>query len=403
MAKNLEVFARLRNGRNAWVAILFLLLQTQASLHAQTWTSNNTPTFSWSSVVSSANGARLAAVAFATTVHTSPDGGATWNATSSPTNNWTSVASSADGSVLIAAYGFSYVSTNAGETWRFASGGDRVACSGDGQIQFSLLNAGILTVSTNKGDNWNPAARLPSQSPSPQWSAIACSANASRIVAIAGSGALYASSDLGKTWTSNSVPSAYWSSLACSADGTKWAVAGGAANGPRGPIYFSTDSGTNWNPAEAPITNWVGLCASADGRNMFALTASDGPLNDQNGLYRSTNFGANWIRLSGPTPWWSDIAASADGGRLVVAAIGPIYTAQFIQPPKLDIHSTNNSVNLSWIIPSANFVLQETFDLAGGNWTEVNDTPSFDSAILRQSVTEPATASNRFYRMTLVP
>lgn len=403
MANNLEVFARFGIRGIAQVALWVVLIQTAISLDAQTWTSINVPTLSWTTVASSADGTRLAAVSFASPVDISPNAGATWNATTSPTNSWSSVASSADGSVLIAAYGSSYVSTNAGETWRFATGGNRVACSADGKTLFSLLSAGNLNVSTDKGDNWKSATTLPSQSPGPGWSAIGCSANASRIVAISGSGALYASSDLGKSWTSNSVPRARWSSIVCSADGSKWAVAAGMANGQPGPIYFSTDGATNWNPAEAPITNWVGLCSSADGRNMFASTASDGPPNDQNATYRSTNFGANWTRLTAPTPWWRGMASSADGGRLVVAAIGPIYTAQFIQPPTLDIHSTNNSVNVSWIIPSTNFVLRETSDLAASNWIDVADTPSFDMTTLRQSVTTPVIGTNRFYRMALEP
>jgi hypothetical protein len=222
-------------------------------------------------------------------------------------------------------------------------------------------------------------------------------------VAICVNGALYASSNLGKTWSSNSVPGARWSSIACSADGTKWVVAAGMANGQPGPIYFSTDSATNWNPAEVPITNWVGLSSSADGRNMFASTASDGPLNGANAIYRSTNFGANWTRLSAPTPWWRGLATSADGGKLVVAAIGSIYTAQLIQPPTLGIVSTNGNVTLSWIIPSTNFVLQETSDLASTNWTNVTVTPSFDPTTSRESVSRPATASNSFYRLTLAP
>jgi len=97
------------------------------------------------------------------------------------------------------------------------------------------------------------------------------------------------------------------------------------------------------------------------------------------------------------------MATSANAARLVVAAIGPIYTAQFIQTPMLNILSTTGSVRLSWIIPSTNLVLQQTLDLASGNWTNVTNTPSFDPTTLQKSVTLPATAPNRFYRMTPAP
>lgn len=395
---NAEVFAHFRKPGIARVALSLVFIQASISLHAQTWISNNAPTLSWSSVASSADGHKLAAIPFSGQVYVSPDGGATWNATTSPSAGWTSLASSADGTVLVAASGFLYVSIDSGATWRQAIGGNRAACSADGERLFSLLNAGNLFVSTNKGDTWVPATTLPTPG-----AGITCSADASRIVAISVDGALYASSNLGKTWNSNSVPGVRWSSIASSADGTKWVVAAGMANGQPGPIYFSTDGATNWNPASAPITNWVGLCSSADGRNMFASTASDGALNGANAIYRSTDFGANWTRLSAPTPWWRGMATSADGGRLVVAAIGPIYTAQFIQPPALDILLANGSVSLSWIIPSTNFVLQETSDLATSNWIDITDTPSFDPMTLKESVTRPVTTSNRFYRMTLRP
>jgi hypothetical protein len=402
MAKSVGVSAYLKNRGIVEAGLWLLLIQIAISLQAQTWTSNNAPTFSWIGAASSADGSRLAAIAFGSPVYISPDGGATWNATTSPSNNWTSVASSADGSVLIAACSSTYVSTNSGETWRFAKTiGDRVACSADGQILFSLPTSGGLIVSTNKGDNWSAATTLPPQTFG--WTAIGCPANGSRTLAVSRTGALYASSDLGKTWTSNSVPGARWSSIACSADGTKWVVAAGMANGQPGPIYFSMDGATNWNPADAPITNWVGLCCSADGRNLFASTASDGPLNGANAIYRSTNFGANWTRLSAPTPWWMSIAASADAGRLVIPAVRTIYTAQLIQPPALNILSTNGVVSLSWIMPSTNFVLQQSVDLAAGNWTEATETPSFDPTTLQQSVTVPATAANSFYRMMLPP
>src|SRR5262249_53390423 len=102
-------------------------------------------------------------------------------------------------------------------------------------------------------------------------------------------------------------------------------------------------------------------------------------------------------------PWFMGIAASADAGRVVVPAVRTIYTAQLIQPPTLNILSTNGNVSVSWIIPSTNFVLKLTFDLASRNWTDVTNAPLFDPATLQHSVPASATAPNSFYRMMLPP
>ncbi len=83
---------------------------------AQTWIQTSAPITNWTSVSSSADGSRLVAAAGArflgfTTQHgvgliyTSADSGATWTATSAPSTNWTSVASSADGAKLVAVAG----------------------------------------------------------------------------------------------------------------------------------------------------------------------------------------------------------------------------------------------------------------------------------------------------------
>src|SRR5438105_8998562 len=80
----------------------------------------------------------------------------------------------------------------------------------------------------------------------------------------------------GQNWIETSAPVTNWTAVACSADGAKLvAVAGGSWAGPSpGPIYLSTNSGSTWTPSGAPITNWNVVCCSADGTKLAAALYS---------------------------------------------------------------------------------------------------------------------------------
>ncbi len=74
----------------------------------------------WQSITSSADGTRLAAVAFGGSIYTSTDSGATWTErTSAGSRSWTSITSSADGTKLAAAASGDsiYTSQDSGATW----------------------------------------------------------------------------------------------------------------------------------------------------------------------------------------------------------------------------------------------------------------------------------------------
>jgi photosystem II stability/assembly factor-like uncharacterized protein len=69
---------------------------------------------------------------------------------------------------------------------------------------------------------------------------VASSADGSRLVAVASSGAVYISTDSGVTWVQHfGLPAASWTGVACSADGSKLML---VANGNR--IYTSSQGGT---------------------------------------------------------------------------------------------------------------------------------------------------------------
>src|ERR1039458_3109213 len=112
----------------------------------------------------------------------------TWMQTSASTNlNWLTIASSADGSKLVASaadiYGYEtiWVSTNSGAAW-------------------------AVTSPPNTNTNIPFRASL--------------SADGTKMVASDGAGLIYTSTDLGATWTSNSVPVGLVA-ITLSADGSK--------------------------------------------------------------------------------------------------------------------------------------------------------------------------------------
>jgi hypothetical protein len=256
-----------------------LCLSTNAGA---TWAPVNAPGLYWTSVASSADGIRLVAAAgayfynsslnSAGGIFISLDSGATWTPTSAQTNvTWTSVASSADGSKLAAVsqsngdtngdnLGSIYTSQDSGTTWLQTSAPSNrwniVACSGDGTKAFAVPGGrDIIYRSLDSGATWAQTTL-----PSNDWTAIAVSAAGDRLVVASGDGPIYLSGDTGATWTSADLPTNNWEALASSADGTKLAAAADDQ------IYLSTNSGATWTPSSAPTNiDWRSVASSADG------------------------------------------------------------------------------------------------------------------------------------------
>jgi hypothetical protein len=124
------------------------------------------------------------------------------------------------------------------------------------------------------------------------------------------------------------------------------------------------------------------------GRNIFSLDH----------IYISTNAGATWAAASAPTNYWHSVASSADGSKLsAVANGGGIWVSQYALTPRLQIAPGNGPFKLSWTVPSTNFVLQHTADLA--LWEDVTNTPTLNLTNLQNQVTLPPSASSGFYRL----
>ena len=385
---------------NSLLAITALggLTLLAGSAFAQTWTQTSAPITNWSSVASSADGAKLVAAANPGLIYTSPDSGTTWTPTSAPNTNWVSVASSADGMKLAAVVyqGPVYTSTNSGTNWTLSRAPDTNALDYSGSVASSadgtrLVAGGFpLYLSTDSGATWTA-----SSAPGGSWSPVACSADGNTLAGLHFYGELIVSTNAGATWRTTNINNGWWTSAALSADGRSIVAVCRRrifqGNFYPGEIYTSSNSGATWNLTSAPGNSWSSVASSADGTRLVTSSGS---------ICTSMDTGATWTSNSVPGMNWSSVASSADGGRLVaVVNDGGIWTAQFTVAPLLLIRPSASNLVLSWTVPSLPFVLQENSDLSTTNWTDVPGTPELNFTNLQHQMTLPLPAGNRFYRL----
>jgi photosystem II stability/assembly factor-like uncharacterized protein len=390
---------------------------------AQTWTQTSAPTSFWSCVASSADGTKLvAAIADGYNennyIYASTNSGITWAPTIALTNFvWSSAASSADGSKLfVAAFandsknsgGAIFISTNSGANWTQTSAPTNnywtsIASSADGSKLVAVGN-GIFT-STNSGTTWTQQTNPRNIS----WFSVVSSADGTKLV-IQVPDVIYRSTNSGVTWTQITPPPILWPGtssrqvIASSADGTRLVAAFyGDANFNACPIFLSTNSGTTWTATSAPSNNWNSVSSSADGTKIVALAGSAfGPQNI-GPIYTSTDSGETWTSNNVPNEEWTSVACSADGNKLVavsgVYALGLIYTSYSTPVPQLNLAYTNNALNLSWLVPSTNFVLRQNFYLTTTNWTDMTNIQALNLTNLQYQVILSPSNTSSFYRL----
>ena len=443
----------MKNFRNLLVALTALLTANFAL--AQTWTLTSAPITNWTAIASSADGTKLVAVASGGSwvlmdsggIWVSTNSGGTWTQTSAPGAGWVLVTSSADGNKLVA-FGTLrsfYTSTNAGATWISNNvpvvGGkwDSLVSSADGcklavmSIQSGFYNSILLLTSIDSGATWK-TNNLPAGGP---WKPVALSADGTRLI-VAGLG-ICLSTNFGETWTSTNSLSSEAVAIASSADGAEL-----AAISSQGLIFVSTNFGMTWvqTKALAPDsifkslassadgsrlvavaegiiitstnsgTNWISMASSADGSRLVAVAVTGGsyslpPYVVDGPIYTSTNSGATWTSNNVPGQNWTCVASSADGCKLAAAATGEnkpltgggIWIAQSTLAPQLNIATSNTSLDLSWIVPSANFGLQQNSDLTTANWTDVTNPPVLNLTNLQNEVILSPTGICGFYRL----
>jgi len=363
----------------------------------------------WTSIASSADGAKLAVCALGGSVYTSTNAGATWLPSTITNTPWAAMAGSADGNTLYAAAsnGTIYVSANAGISWSKTAAPltnwSAIAVSGDGTTLAAAATKAGVFISTNSGAAW-----VHSGAPNLVCDALALSADGSVLAASesggpGGPGSIYTSTNVaGATGAvisfRQSVPAAgLWTSLACSADGSQ--IAGAIQsydpeqqNG--GPIYRSADFGFTWTRTGSPVANWTAIASSADGTRLAAAALSGA-------IYFSIDAGSSWAVAASTATNWTSMALSADGSKLAASSpLGALLVLDLAVPaPSLSLSVSGASLLFSWPIASTNFVLRQNFDLATTNWVALSNAPQNIYTNLETLLVLPVPATPAFFRL----
>ena len=343
---------------------------------------------------------------------------------------------SADGRIICAVPSGTHpvISADSGKTWSALSGNPPtgslnfvggLAVSADGAKIYSALCSNSVSrtwifVSPDRGTNWTPTV-FPSTTLSTNL-LVTCSADATKVVVAAAGGPIYYSTNGATSCSTSSVPAAVWKSLASSAAGLR--VVAADLNG---VIYFSQDFGATWTQTNFPGQSWNSVCTSSDGKWIGAASGTDSFISSDFGISWQTNHlagksiacsatGTNWLIVGAQiytsansgASWqtnlaaasWNSGAMSADGNEIVVfGSAQGTWLGSETPSPQLNIQSQNSNIVVSWLLPSTNFVLQQSADLTTPSWTPVSPNPTLNFTNLQQQVTVPATGSNAFFRL----
>lgn len=277
----------------------------------------------WTSITSSADGMKLAAVSWDGKIYISQNGGVNWTERATDINRyWRDITSSSDGIKLAAvvSQGKIYTSSDSGETWTERNS-DRawqsISSSNDGTKLSAVTNERIYT-SINDGITWGAKESTLNWEGNQNWQAITSSSDGTKLAAVAYGSQINTSTDSGQSWITRN-PYKVWKSIVSSSDGTKL-----AAIEVVGHIYISTDSGVTWTERLNDSNRmWYSITSSADGTKLAAVV--------QNGqIYFSNDGGETWSPNESNRDW-RGITSSADGTKLAAVAFnGQIYTNDVI-------------------------------------------------------------------------
>ncbi len=278
-----------------------ILSSTNAGL---SWTPTAAPTRKWLSLASSSDGGRLAAAANGA-IYTSPDSGATWTLSGAPTNlSWFNIVASTSGTKLLAIGAIPPLPAGLGKPGAAGPQANQL-----GNLVYSSTDAGAI---------WSLNS-LPTAS----WSAVASSADGTKLVAVANPGQIYVSTNSGATWLPTSAPTAAWTSVASSADGTRLSASTGG--GSAGRVYLSTNSGATWTLSSAPLLDWTSLSSSQDGTHLVAISGGSG--SGPQAVYTSIDGGVTWAPSNLPSQKWVAALFTGNGNALALVGGQQIYLA----------------------------------------------------------------------------
>ena len=399
----------LQNVALAFVTVVAMVFP----LRARCW-----PVGTFESFATSADGSKIVALSNAEAgaaggIYTSTNSGATWHISSSLNVDWEAVASSADGSKLIAASGWVsttgsvYLSTNYGGNWAPANGlpnaeWNSVASSADGiKLTAVAVNVPAIYASTNSGTDWT---RETNGLAGAGFDYIACSADGNNLIAAMGGpvdGNLYTSTNSGANWVqASNAPVADWYSVASSANGSQLL----ACSYSGGNVYISTNAGLNWTRTRLPTNDRNSVASSADGTKLVALANSGSATVGvgAGGIWTSTDSGLTWVSNQVQSAAWTCAAMSADGNEVIAgvgypSTLGEISVSQTRPSPVLNLMTCSTNFALSWIIPSTNFVLQQSPDLI--SWNNVTNAPVLNLTNLQNQIILSPSYDIGFYRL----
>jgi hypothetical protein len=364
--------------------LVMVLLVTVVSGFGHTWEHTNTLK-NYLAIGMSADGRIICAVDSGDRLDISTNWGKTWitmpnsHAIGGIAPN--GIAVSADGAIIhgISLSSSSWVSTNQGITWAQTAFpfnvAWRIACSGDGAKVIAASINGPVCYSTNSGANC-----YASSAPNAKWVSLASTADGKRMVAAVDGGDIYFSTNYGASWTPTGLFSQAFTAACVSANG-QWIGATTATNS-----YLSSDAGVSW------VTNGLGggsIACTANGSN-WVIAASQ--------LYTSTDGGVTW-QTNLPITSASMAVVSADGCEISVLQSDGIWMGRATASPQLNIQPKDSNLDLSWLLPSTNFVLQQNADLTIANWITVSNGPTLNFTNLQQEVRLPATTNSMFFRL----
>ncbi|HEY3760264.1 MAG TPA: hypothetical protein VGN23_00755 [Verrucomicrobiae bacterium] len=384
-----------------------LILMEQYSARSQQWVQANLPQMPLSSVACSSDGSIMAVTTTFSGIYMSTKSGNSWFQTSAPINPWITVAMSADGVRIMACdendengnLGLIYISTNSGSVWNITSAPSNhwscLAVSADGTKLVAGVSGGGVYRSTNSGFSWLMTSAS-SNWPDDDWVSLASSADGTTLMGSSW-GNVYISTNSGVSWVQSPIQTVLLA--ICSSASGQFLTAALPTSGEG--MFVSTNFGANWTSIITPDQDWNAIASSADGKRMVAAGANWDNYPDV--IYISTNWAQTWIPSDSPTNMWGAISSSADGNKLIAMSEndsvqgGWIWTLQTVPSPRLNVNILATNLELSWIIPSTNFVLQQSADLR--NWSAITNQPYLNLTNLNDEVTLPISNGDGFFRL----
>jgi hypothetical protein len=156
------------------------------------------------------------------------------------------------------------------------------------------------------------------------------------------------------------------------------------------PVSVAETNNGGFAEGVAVSGNYAYLANYTDGLRVYNVSNPANPLNVGNAV--ETNGGTAYgVAVTGN---YAFLANGDDGLRIYSITFPTAGPLLHIAP------GASRTMLLSWLAPSAGFVLQQTTNIAGTNWSTVTLIPTVTGS--SNVVTEPISAARMFYRLTLM-